>query len=92
MAEGNTKGFSRKDLKNRWLLKAYQDTQRNAFWLVLSNQKPPKSIPLGVLVEGNGVSSKDFLQMAKMQSKSLQEHRKIFGAETFQDTQQKCII
>ena len=29
----------------------YQDTQRcHAFWLVLSNKKPPKSIPLGVLV------------------------------------------
>ena len=26
-----------------------QDTQRNAFWLVLCNKKPPKSIPLGVL-------------------------------------------
>ena len=25
--------------------------QRNAFWLVLGNQNPPKSIPLGVLVE-----------------------------------------
>ena len=28
----------------------YQDTQRNAFWLVLCSKKPPKSIPLGVLV------------------------------------------
>ena len=26
----------------------YQDPQRNAFWLVLCNRKPPKSIPLGV--------------------------------------------
>ena len=34
----------------------YQDTQRNAFWLVSSNKKPPKSMaPLGVLV---GVSEK----------------------------------
>ena len=32
--------------------KTFQDTQRNAFWLVLSNKKTPKSIPLGVLVDG----------------------------------------
>ena len=32
--------------------KKYQDTQRcHAFWWVLYNKKPPKSIPLGVLVQ-----------------------------------------
>ena len=36
----------------------YQDPQRNAFWLVLSNKKPPKSIPLGVLVKN---PQKEFL-------------------------------
>ena len=33
----------------------YQDPQRNAFWLVLCNKKPPKSIPLGVLVEAQKI-------------------------------------
>ena len=28
----------------------YQDPQRNAFWPVLCKKKPPKNIPLGVLV------------------------------------------
>ena len=34
----------------KWLF-LYQDTQRNAFWLVLCSEKPPKSMaPLGVLL------------------------------------------
>ena len=49
ISSGSTNDFGFKRLSG-WKYIYYQDTQENAFWLVLCNKKPPKSIPLGVLV------------------------------------------